>query len=187
MLSRIKGRFGSAHLIAVVALVMAVTGTSVALPGANSVDSGDLKKNAVTSGKIKNKTIAGGDVKANGLGGGQINEAKLGQVNSAKKATNVLWAVVNNPAGAANATLARSSTPAPTLAEAQGVQVIFNRDVAGCAWVPTRSNAGDNVETAGFAQARGFTGNPNSVEVRTRNDAGAVEDGNFHLVVVCPN
>lgn len=186
MLSRIKGRVGSAHLIAVAALVMAVTGTSVALPGANSVDSGDLKKNSVTGAKIKNKSIGSGDIRANGLNGGQINEAKLGQVNSAKKASNVLWAVVSNPNGATNAVLARSSTPAPTVTETTGVQVNFGRDVAGCAYAPTRSDPGTTVETAGFAQASSVVGNPNAVDVRTRDDAGVNEDGDFHLVVVCP-
>ena len=38
----------------------------------------------------------------------------------AQRAGNVLWAVVRNPAGAANAVLVRSSQPAPTVLEGTG-------------------------------------------------------------------
>ena len=47
MLQRLRGRIGSAHLIGLAALILALTGTSIALPGRNSVDSGDIRNKAV--------------------------------------------------------------------------------------------------------------------------------------------
>ena len=59
--------------VAFIALVAALSGTAIALPGKNTVDSGDLKngqvkgkdigKNAVTAKKVKNGTLTGADVK----------------------------------------------------------------------------------------------------------------------------
>ena len=45
----VKGRAGV--VIGVVALVAALSGSAIALPGANSVDKGDIKKNAVSAKK----------------------------------------------------------------------------------------------------------------------------------------
>ena len=186
MIARIRSRLGSAHVIALIALVLAVTGTSVALPGKNSVDSGDIKKNAVTSSDIRNKNVKAADVALNSLGTSQINESSLGEVPKAASASNVFWAVVSNPPGGANATLVRSSQPAPTVAEATGVIVTFNRDVSNCTWLATRGATGAGVETNGYAQTGGAVGNANGVDVRTRQPDGTITDGNFHLLVVCP-
>lgn len=189
MVRRIRSRIGSAHVIAFIALMLALTGTSIALPGNNSVDSADIKKNAVTSSDIRNKTIVSADVAKNTLNGNQINEGKLAQVPSAARAgttANVLFAVVSNPTGANNATLVRSSQPAPTVTETTGVVVGFGRDVSSCAFTATRGGTAQTVEPAGFAEVSGAANNPNGVDVRTRMTNGNIEDGNFHLVVVCP-
>jgi hypothetical protein len=186
MIGRIRSRLSSAHVIAFVALVLAVTGTSVALPGQNSVDTGDIKANAVTSSDIRQKTIKGGDVGNNALGANQIKESSLAEVPTAASASNVHWAVVSNPPGASNATLVRSSQPAPTVTEAAGVIVAFSQDVTGCTWLATRGATGAGVETNGYAQTGGAVGNPNGVDVRTRQPDGTITDGNFHLLVVCP-
>jgi hypothetical protein len=133
----------------------------------------------VTTAKLANNAVTGA----------KANESSFGEVPSAKvaaSASNVLWAVVSNPAGAGNAVLVRSSSPAPTVSEATGVNVFFSRDVTGCAWLATRGNFQPGVETAGFAETQGVTGNPNGVDVRTRDDAGVITDGNFHLAVICP-
>jgi hypothetical protein len=85
-----------AMAVAFVALLAALSGTAVALPGVNTVDSGDirngqvkgkdLRRNAVTSPKIKNGAVATADVKNDGLTGTDINEGTLGQVPSAASA-----------------------------------------------------------------------------------------------------
>lgn len=172
----ISRKVGSAHVIGVAALVLALTGTSIALPGTNTVGSRDIRP----------KAVHGSDVALNTLNGRQVNERKLGAVPKARRALQVHWVVVNNPAGPANASVARASAPAPTLVEATAVQVNWGFDVSGCSWTATRSSPGNAAEPAGFAQADGLDGNPNVVEVRTRDaDVGAGEDGNFHLLVVC--
>lgn len=182
---------------------------------ANAVKTGKIVKEAVTAGKIKNGAITTGKlgtaavtstqladnsvtttkIADKAVTGAKINTAGLGQVPSAKtaetagvagSASNVLWAVVSNPTGAGNATLVRSSQPAPTVTEDVGVIVSFNRSVAGCVWTATRGQPGAGVETAGFAEVGGATGNANGIDVRTRDSGGGITDGNFHLVVICP-
>jgi hypothetical protein len=103
MLRHLKRRPSPAMAVAFVALLAALSGTAVALPGKNSVDSGDIKKNAVktldiakngvksadiaknavTGAKVKNRSLTGTDVKDNSLAGVDINESTLGKVPSA--------------------------------------------------------------------------------------------------------
>ena len=100
-----------AMAVAFVALLAALSGTAVALPGTNSVDSGDLKNNAVKTKDIKNNdvrskdvrnsSLTGGDVKNDALTGSDVNEGTLGQVPSANTA--------NSANSAANATRAGSA------------------------------------------------------------------------------
>ena len=85
-----------AMAVAFVALLAALSGTAVALPGTNSVDSGDIKNgqvkgkdirnNAVTGKKVKNGAVKSADVGDNSLTGTDIDESTLGQVPSANTA-----------------------------------------------------------------------------------------------------
>lgn len=62
---RLSGRRPSpAMAVAFVALLAALSGTAVALPGKNGVDSGDIRKNAVNSKKVKNNSLLLADFKA---------------------------------------------------------------------------------------------------------------------------
>ena len=103
MLRNFKRRPSPAMAVAFVALLAALSGTAVALPGKNTVNSGDIKngqvkgkdigKNTVTGKKVKNSSLTGGDVKNESLAGGDvtndslvgddINESTLGKVPSA--------------------------------------------------------------------------------------------------------
>jgi hypothetical protein len=103
MLRKFNRRPSPAMAVAFVALLAALSGTAVALPGKNTVDSGDLKKNAVknadiaknavngkkvknsslASGDVKNESLTGDDVKNESLTGSDINESTLGKVPSA--------------------------------------------------------------------------------------------------------
>jgi hypothetical protein len=93
---RISGRPSPAMAVAFIALLAALSGTAVALPGKNTVDSGDLKKNAVktrdiarnavTTPKIRNGAVNSRKVRNNSLTGTDINESTLGQVPSANTA-----------------------------------------------------------------------------------------------------
>ena len=163
-----------AMVVAMVALITALAGTAYAAQ-------------TINGGAIKKQTIGGGKLKKNTLTGFQINNNKLGVVPAAKRATHTYWAVVNNPAGAGNATLARFSDSGITATEGGGaVAVVFPQNVTICANVADRNNASITVPGAGFAQTNIAPANANAVEVRTRDEKGANEDGDFHLIVVCP-
>ena len=102
----LASRPSPAMAVAFVALLAALSGTAIALPGTNSVDSGDIVngqvkakdigKNAVNGKKVKNGSLGsadvkngsltGTDIKDNSLTGSDINESTLGQVPSANTA-----------------------------------------------------------------------------------------------------
>jgi hypothetical protein len=163
-----------AMVVAVIALVVALAGTAYA---AQSINGGSIMKQTIGAGKLKQKTLTGY----------QINLNKLGTVPLAKRAAHTYWAVVNNPTSPGNATLARASDAGITAAEGGGaVNVIFPVNVSGCADVSSRNNAGTTVPNAGYAQTNISPANPNALEVHTRDKAGANEDADFQLIVVCP-
>jgi hypothetical protein len=174
-MSMLKQRRPSpAMVVAVIALIVALAGTAYA---AQTINGGAIKKQTIGGGKLKKKTLTGF----------QINTAKLGVVPAATRAAHTYWAVVNNPATPGNATLARASDAGITATEGGGaVSVAFPLNVTGCANVSARNNAGTTVPNAGYAQTNSSAANPNAVEVHTRDKAGANEDADFHLVVVCP-
>jgi hypothetical protein len=106
--------------VAFVALLAALSGTAVALPGKNTVDSGDIKKNAVRSADIKNGGVTSADLRNNGvtsadvrdnaLTGTDIDESSLGTVPSANSANSATSAT-----NAANADTAETAANADTL------------------------------------------------------------------------
>jgi hypothetical protein len=161
-------------IVALLALFVALAGTAWA---AQSINGGAIKKHTIGAGKIKHKTLTGY----------QINTNKLGVVPAAKRAAHTYWAVVNNPAGAGNAALARASDAGITAAEGGGaVAITFPVNISGCANVAGRDNAGTTIPGAGYAQTNTSPANPNAIEVRTRDEKGADQDADFHLIVVCP-
>ncbi len=172
MFNRIRGRIGSAHVLGMVAVILALTGTSFALPGRNSVDSGD----------IRNRTIQAADVRPNAFGGGQINENRLGRVRlatAALDAKNVLWVDVKNPNGAKNAAVTQAGQPNTLAGEGAGfVNVAFARPVSACSWTGTSQGGG-------FVQVNPKKSASNVVTVRVRNNAGNLVDEPFSLQVVC--
>jgi hypothetical protein len=168
------GRPSPAMIVALTALVVALAGTAYA---AQTINGGAIKKQTIGAGKLKHKTLTGY----------QINTNKLGIVPAARRAAHTYWAVVNNPAGAGNAALARASDAGVTATEGGGaVTIAFPVNVSGCAEVSSRNNAGTSVPNPGYAQANTSPANPNAIEVRTRNEKGDNEDADFHLIVVCP-
>jgi len=178
MLNKLKSRRPSpAMVVAVVALFVALTGTAFA---AGAINGNSIMKQSIGAGKVKHKTLTAY----------QINTKKLGvipQAQQAQRASHTYWAVVNNPANPGNATLARASDQGITAVEGNGaVSVVFPANVSGCANVAGRNNAGTTVPGPGTAQTNIAPANPNAIEVRTRNEKGAPEDADFHLIVVCP-
>ena len=168
-----KRRPSPGLIVGLIALVVALGGTAYAA----QINGNSIMKQSIGGGKLKQKTLTGY----------QVNVNKLGTVPSAKRALNTLWAVVNNPAGPGNASLARASDSTISVTEAGGaVNVIFPGNVSVCANVSARNNAGTTVPSAGYAQTNISPANPNAIEVHTRDKNGGNEDGDFHLIVVCP-
>ena len=169
-----RKRPSPAMIVALIALVVALGGTAYA---AQHINGGAIMKQTIGGGKLKKKTLTGF----------QINTNKLGIVPSANRAAHTYWAVINNPAGAGNAALARASDTGITAAEGGGAVIVaFPQNISGCANVAGRDNAGTTVPDSGYAQTNTSPANPNAIEVHTRDKAGANEDADFHLIVICP-
>jgi hypothetical protein len=157
-----------AMAVAFVALLAALSGTAIALPGKNTIDKNDFKKgavrtkalakNAVTGAKIKNGAVGTRDVRNDSVTGTDINESTLGEVPSANSA---------NTASSAN-----SANTADTAASAENAEQLDNLDSADF----LRSDsfgvalAGANVASDGSVNAwfNRFGGEPTVV----RNSAG---------------
>jgi hypothetical protein len=163
-----------ALVVSIVALIVALAGTAYA---AQRINGGAIIKQSIGGGKIKKDTLTGF----------QIKNSKLGEVPAAKVATHTHWAVVNNPAGGANASLVRASSSGVTVVESGGAAIVtFPSAVNGCANVSGKNNSATPTPNAGYSQTNLAPGNPNGIEVRNRDETGALVDGDFHLIVVCP-
>jgi hypothetical protein len=75
-----------AMIVAIIALVLALTGTAFAALGKNSVGTRQLKSKAVTTGKIANNAINAAKVADHSLTGQEINIGALGTVPKATSA-----------------------------------------------------------------------------------------------------
>jgi hypothetical protein len=94
-----------------------------------------------------------------------------------------LWAVVNS-----NGTLARGrgAASAGSLGVDGQYQVIFNQNVAGCAYFATLGDAGPSTGAVGVVTVAPREGNANAVFVQTFDTENALEVAlPFHLAVVC--
>ena len=106
-----RRRPSPAMAIAFVALLAALSGTAIALPGTNTVNSGDIVNNTVRGKDIRNGTVGGKDIKNgsvksadvgdNSLTGTDINESTLGQVPNANHANSADSATTAGSAGTA--------------------------------------------------------------------------------------
>ena len=99
MLRHFKRRPSPAMAVAFIALLAALSGSAIALPGKNSVDSGDLKRGAVKKADIAKNAVNAQKVKNNSLRGADVLESSLGTVPTADNATNANRA---NSAGSAD-------------------------------------------------------------------------------------
>jgi hypothetical protein len=163
-----------ALVVSVIALIVALAGTAYA---AKRINGGSIIKQSIGGGKVKKDTLTGF----------QINNAKLGEVPTAKVATHTYWAAVNNPPGGGNASLARASTAGISVVESGGAAIVtFPSAVTGCVNVAGKNNASTPTPTPGYSQTNLAPGNPSGIEVRNRDETGALVDGDFHLIVVCP-
>ncbi|HKG36446.1 MAG TPA: hypothetical protein VKA89_08425 [Solirubrobacterales bacterium] len=183
-------------VLGVVAILIALSGTSIALPGKNSVDSGDIKKNAVRTADVKNQNLRGIDVAADTLTGSDINESTLGTVPSAETA---------RPTGAAGGDLS-GTYPDPTLGsivkrENQGsiLDVTANGTWTSSGNIPVSCQAGERlIGAAAHFDGGGSSSNfaiqdinpdftTNSVTGEGISDAGGglANQVNFIVTAIC--
>jgi hypothetical protein len=163
-MKRVFRRPSPAMVIAIVALIAALGGTAVA--------------GGFTTKKKVNNIITN---RAPGL---SVSNAKT--ADTAGKADNVLWAVVQDSGNGGAASLVRSNVSGASVSDGVGVNVNLGRNVTQCAWTATKGDPATSVETAGYAQTQQADGAaPNAVNVRTRDSTGSLDELDFHLVVVC--
>ena len=108
-----------ALIVAIIALVAALTGSAIALPGRNSVDSNDIQKGAVKAKQIAKNAIKSKHVKNDSLKGADIKESSLGKVPAAAEAdalagTIRVWKkVAPSGSGASDAAARAAATKVP--------------------------------------------------------------------------
>jgi hypothetical protein len=84
--SRVREHFRSNVVGYVAIFLFAVAGTASALPGRNTVDSGDIKNKQVKRADIAPNAVNGSRVANGAIGGADVNEGSLGQVPRAASA-----------------------------------------------------------------------------------------------------
>ena len=167
-----------ALVISLIALFVALGGTSYA---AIKIGARNLKTGSVGTRAVKNATLSGRDLRRAGLSGREINEGRLGSVPLAEGVSH--WAVIR--AGDGAATRSRGATSATRFAPGR-YQVIFNRDVRGCAYLATLGNTDATTPSTGQIAVSQLPSNVNGVQIRTTtSDGGTNANRNFHVAVVC--
>lgn len=153
----------AALVISVIALIAAIGGgAAIALPGKNTIDSGDIKKNAVKSSDIKNDKVTGTDVK----------ESTLSLPASAVP-KNTFGASVNSGGSVTAATLPGTKAD---ISGAGAYTVTFPRSVQGC--VPVAST--DSFVAAPASAVLAGAGSPNVVNVYAGNGTQG-----YNVIVTC--
>jgi hypothetical protein len=167
-----------AMVISLAALFFSLSGVSYGL----IITGHSIKNGTVTGADIRNHSLASRDVKHNGLGGAAILESRLGPVPASGTAEGLARQAVVTGAGV----LARGRGVTSASRTGQGrYQVIFNRDVRGCAYVASIGDAGAAAPAAGLVETSQLASNVNGVSLRTQNSNGTPNDRPFHLIVSC--
>jgi hypothetical protein len=145
-----------AAVIGILALILALSGVAVALPGKNSVATKDLKKNAVTAAKLKNGAVTGpklgaGSVTTDKLAaeaatGAKVDEATLGKVPTAGHADTATKATEATTAGSA-----AKATEATNSLELEGRTLSQVRPIA----VGTSDNTSQGLDSVDFENVMG--------------------------------
>jgi hypothetical protein len=201
-----------ALVVACVALVAALGGTAVALPGKGGVDKNDIRANAVSGktirpGAVTSDKIADATVGTADLADGTVGNADLadGSVTTAKLASSALpnvvaYGKVTNPDPGAPTLSASSGLNGVTVQGGDGegsTRVAVSADaipgpgsnVSGCTVQTTLSTQGQPNASLGFPSfIITGTGNGlpvNVVQVQTRADTLGLADRDYYIAVVC--
>ena len=167
-----------AMVVALIALFAALSGSAYALV----ITGRSIRNNTIEGVDIRNGALASRDMKRNSIGGVAILESRLGPVPSAFQADGMTRHAVVTSAGV----LARGRNVTSAARTSEGrYQVIFNRDVRGCAFLATIGDAGAAAPPQGEIATSALASNVNGVAIRTEASGGAAADRPFHLIVPC--
>lgn len=167
-----------AMVVAVIALFMAMGGSAYGLV----ITGKSIRNGTVVGADIKNGALASRDMKRASIGGIAVKESRLGMVPSAAVADGIGRHVVLTSAGV----VARGRGVGSAARTSAGrYQVIFDRDVRGCAYIATIGDAGAAAPPQGEISTSALASNVNGVSVRTENSGGSAADRPFHLAVLC--
>jgi hypothetical protein len=162
MSNRFKSPMSTAALvISIIALFVAIGGVAGALPGKNTVNSGDVKKNSLRSGDLKNDGVTGTDVKESTL-----------NIPASAVPKDTFGATVTPAGSVAVATLPGTTVD---ILGAGAYEVTFPRSVQGCVAVAST----DQTAPSQADSETSITG-PNKVFV-----ASGTGVQNAHVIVVC--
>jgi len=172
-----------AMAVALVALFMAMGGSAYAFV----VTSGSIKNNTIRSVDVRNGGLLGKDLRRDGVGGRAIKESTLGLVNASILTQGSAHFAVVNAGG--QQVRARGTTSSARTAEGR-YQVIFDRDVRGCAYYATVGGpTAAAPPTSGEITVSSLASNVNGVDVRTlagdNPNPGADQNRAFPLLVLC--
>jgi len=167
---RTHRRFGAAHVLALVALFVALGGGAYA---ASKVKTKNIASKAVTSSKIAKEAV-----KTNRLNDEAVTTEKIGEgsVTGSKLEHPTYWAVAGP-----NALIRTNGATAVQRIAAGNYRVEFPFDVSQCSYQVTGLDVNEN--RIGHAD-RDVT-NPNRVFVSLRNTANTRADGEYNLAVLC--
>ena len=174
----LRHRPSPALVISCVALFLAMGGVSYGL-ATGSITSREIKNNTVRSKDIRNGTIRNRDVHRNTLTGSRIRESTLGTVPTSTGLSH--FAVVSSAGIVARARGLSSAVRTGT----GRYQVIFNRDVRGCAYAATQGSVGAVPPPSGMITVASLASNVNGVDVRTFSGNNNPVNRSFHLIVNC--
>jgi hypothetical protein len=162
-MSRFRDKLaGAALLVAIAAVVLAATGTGIALPGKHTVSSGDIKPGAVKSKQIKDGKVRPQDL---------ANKTRM-------------WARVSGDGNLVSASKGNVTTERTN----EGVYAVdFNaNDLSLCAWIVQISSfvPGGDIPSGEVTAEIAASAN-DTVRVGTHDHIGDPKNHGFTLIVFC--
>ena len=180
-MKRFIRRPSPAMVVACIALFVAMGGVSYGV-ATGFIDSREIRNNTIRGKDVRNGALTGKELKRDSVGGLTVKESRLGAVPSADSLSH--HAVVSS----IGQLIRNRGVTSAARTNTGRYQVIFNRDVRGCAYVATVGDTSAAGPPAGTASVRSLPTNVNGVDVRTvdyNTNGDVLANKPFHLIVSC--
>jgi Collagen triple helix repeat (20 copies) len=194
-LKRLRSKLTYANVMATIAVFLVLAGgtafAATEMLPKNGVGTKQLAKEAVTPAKLskaskatltgpKGATGATGATGSQGPKGDQGLKGDKGETGEPGLPATKLWAVVEG------ATLKRGSGVTKVESEGTGqTKVIFNQEVANCAYSGTIGNPQSGVAPPAFISVQPSVATSNGLFIATYDKTGALTNENYHVEVFC--